>query len=459
MPLLSRRTFLELASAAAITGCSGGKGSFASGSIPLLAFSDIHFNPFYTGNAAVFQALNTAPCNQWQSIFASYEASSPTPPSVWGTDTNYPLLELALASVEQNLGSSEVAIYTGDLLGHNIPTLYEQASGSSDPASILAFTNQAAGFVMQQIRNAVGTIPVVFAVGNCDSYTGYGPDGTFLANTAEMYSAQMLHGIVNDQEFARTFTTAGYYSAELFHGALRVISLNTILCSPLVPGDNSAAVTTQFAWLDAQLAAAEAAGQKVWILMHVPVGGFLGATAANVDSSGHIASAVMMWEPAYQAAFLTTIAKYPGLTSLLIAGHTHMDEYRIVLPGLALEVAPGISPCFANDPAYKLFTLDLNTFVPSDYNAVKYSLATLPKQFEDSYTFTEAYGAADDSPASLEKLYPLLASDPARQAIFRQYYFCGALQGNTITNLTWPVYWAGVGNSSAEGIVAAVNAY
>ncbi|MGA7522815.1 MAG: metallophosphoesterase [Acidobacteriaceae bacterium] len=459
MSHLSRRTFLELAGAAALTGCSGGKNSLMSGSIPLLAFSDVHFDPFYTKNADVFQSLNQATFDQWQSIFESYESSSPTPPSAWGTDTNYPLLKLALASVQQNLGSSEVVIYTGDLLGHNIPGYYQAASGSSDQASMVAFTNNAAAFVMQRIRNAVGTIPVVFAVGNCDSYTGYGPDSTFLANTAEMYSSQMLHGIASYEDFASTFTTAGYYSAELFQGELLVIGLNTIMCSPLVPGDNSAAVTAQFAWLDAQLAAAQTAGQKVWILMHVPAGGFLAATAAGVDSSGHIASAVMMWEPDYQTAFLNALIKYPGVVSMMIAGHTHMDEYRMVLPGYVLEVAPGISPCFANDPAYKLFSLDVSTFAPSDYEAVKYSLAMLPEQFESYYTFTQRYGAADCSPASMEKLYPELVSSPALQAIFRQYYFCGAQPGNTITNLTWPVYWAGVGNATAEGIVAAVNSY
>jgi hypothetical protein len=59
----------------------------------------------------------------------------------------------------------------------------------------------------------------------------------------------------------------------------------------------------------------------------------------------------------------------------------------------------------------------------------------------------------------LESLFPKLASDPALQALFRQYYYSGNNAGNTITNLTWPVYWSGAGNVSEQGIVAAVNAY
>lgn len=44
-----------------------------------------------------------------------------------GTDTNYPLLMLTLASVKENMGTSPVVLSTGDLLGHNIPQLFYTA--------------------------------------------------------------------------------------------------------------------------------------------------------------------------------------------------------------------------------------------------------------------------------------------------------------------------------------------
>jgi sphingomyelin phosphodiesterase acid-like 3 len=467
MPHLSRRTFLELASTALISGCGTGRIPFAADSAPFLAFSDIHFNPFYTNDPKVFQALDAADASQWQGIF---ESAGITAPSLWGTDTNYPLLKLALASIRQNLGASPVAIYTGDLLGHQIATLYQKASGSSNQARMQSFTDKTAAFVMQQIRAAVGDIPVLFAVGNCDSYTGLGPDTNFLASNAQSFYSQMLNGAASRTEFMATFTAAGNYTVNLFGGAVMAIGLNTMLCSPYVvppyvPGarDNSAAVGAQFAWLDLQLAAAQAAGQKVWILMHVPVGGFLGQTATppNIDSSGHIASAYMMWIDSYQTAFMTTIAKYPGLVSMMMAGHTHMDEYRIVMPGYTLEIAPGISPAFLNDPAYKRFTLSLTSFAPTDYQAMKYSLEApvSPTQFQSYYTFTHTYDVPNYSSEYLEQLFPKLASDPATQALFRQYYFSGNNSGNSSTNLTWPVYWSGVGNMSEQELVAAVNAY
>jgi len=422
MPRISRRTFLSLAGAATVVcGCGGKAVIPGNGSSTLLAFSDIHFNPFYTKDSSVFTALNTADVSEWEGIF---ENSGSTVSSTWGADTTYPLLKQALASVRSNLGNSEVVIYTGDLLGHQIPSLYATASGIANPtnAAIAAFTNKTAQFVMQQIRAAVKSIPVVFALGNCDSYTGYGPDSTFLASTADTFYSSMLNGITDHQEFLTTFKSAGYYSVELFQKQLMVIGLNTILCSPLItPLPPASAVNPQFAWLDQQLARAQAAGQKVWIVMHVPVGGYLSATAASADSNGQIPSAQMMWVPAYQTSFLEIVAKYPGLISMLIAGHTHMDEYRLMMPGYALEIAPGISPLFGNDPAYKMFTLDLNTFIPGDYSVVKRSLAAAsPSQFASYYTFTEAYGTPEYSTEYLEKLFPTLATDPVQQARFRQ---------------------------------------
>ena len=54
--------------------------------------------------------------------------------------------------------------------------------------------------------------------------------------------------------------------------------------SPLIPANvppsnNDSAVYTELGWLDATLASAQAAGQKVWLLMHVPPGAIIYITA------------------------------------------------------------------------------------------------------------------------------------------------------------------------------------
>ena len=69
---------------------------------PVVVFSDVHFNPFY--DPSLVPALISAEADEWAGIF---KTSSTTAPSTWGTDTDYPSLELALSSIKQNLGSGQ----------------------------------------------------------------------------------------------------------------------------------------------------------------------------------------------------------------------------------------------------------------------------------------------------------------------------------------------------------------
>jgi len=166
MSHLSRRTFLELAGASVLCGCSGPSTVIGSNDFPVLTFSDLHFNPLYDTDPALILKLVAADVSQWTSIF---ETSMITTLSVAGQDTNYPLFVIALASIKQNLGASPFILYTGDLLGHDIAYLLNQYTGLTDPAVIQQFSTKTVQYITQQIRSAVGNIPVFFAVGNCDS--------------------------------------------------------------------------------------------------------------------------------------------------------------------------------------------------------------------------------------------------------------------------------------------------
>jgi sphingomyelin phosphodiesterase acid-like 3 len=113
----SRCMFLPmLAGFYLLFGCSNGANTnpaSAATTFPVVVFSDLHFNPFYDPTLFVSNPTlcTTADPHTWASIF---QTSTITTPSVWGTDTKYPLLVLALASITQNLGASPLVIYTGD---------------------------------------------------------------------------------------------------------------------------------------------------------------------------------------------------------------------------------------------------------------------------------------------------------------------------------------------------------
>jgi hypothetical protein len=461
MPYLSRRAFLELAGAGLICGCSDANSVTGSANYPVLAFSDLHFNPLYDQTPALLAALIAADASQWASIFAT---SAQTAPSAPGADTNYPLLVLALASIRKTLGGCPLILYTGDLLGHAISSNLTKYTGISDPTVIQEFSDKTVTFVTQQIRSAVGDIPVMFAVGNCDSYTGYGPDSSFLAHSANCFYTNMLNKSTDQAAFLATFTAGGYYSAEPAGTNVMVIGLNTIQCSPLVQNkdgseNNAAAVDAELAWFDSRLADAMAAGKKVWLLMHAPPGADEGTTAKDVATNGHLASSTMMWEPNYQATFMTILAKYPGVVALTLAGHTHMDEYRVMPSGNVVEIVPGISPCFGNNPAYKVFAIDRFTLTPADYRSFNYDLTTIPSQFSAYYRYSDVYPLKGSLERSLGLLCPDLVTNSVLQTSYREHYYSGNNTFNSITNTNWPVYWGGIEHMWAQDLTNAVNSY
>jgi sphingomyelin phosphodiesterase acid-like 3 len=198
-----------------------------------------------------------------------------------------------------------------------------------------------------------------------------GPDSVFLANTVAPYYANFVNGTSADYpEFFNTFTAGGYFSAQPRGRALRVISLNTNLFATPYPGipSNDNTVYAELAWLDTTLASAQATGQKVWLLMHVPPGADTGTTAENFASNATLttATAAMMWVPAYQESFLQILAKFPGVVTFTLAGHTHRDEFRILSSENVLDVVPSISPYLGNDPAFEVFSFTQATFTPTD---------------------------------------------------------------------------------------------
>lgn len=457
-------------------GCSDGGKSGSTSSV--VVFSDVHFNPFY--DPALFPALNAADASQWADIFRT---SAVTAPSTWGFDTNYPLLSLTLASLRENRGNSRLILFTGDILGHNLPQqFYKQISNntttsprdSSDVAAMKAFTDKTVAFFMQQVRAAAGNTPVLFTLGNLDSYTGLGPDSSFLANSAELYYSQFLSGTVDHQTFLDSFKGGGYYAAEPAGMNLIVVGLNTFEFSPsnafFTTATTGPAVAAELAWLDTTLALAQSKGKKVWLLMHVPPGVDKYSTAQAVDSNGRIPdvnAVTLLWDQGYQTDFLRILAKYPGLVNQAFVAHTHMDEYRTISQDTVGITTPGIAPYFGNNPAYKIFTISDETLKATDYTSLSYDLAAMPAQFASYYTFSAAYQMQGDLPDSLAQLFPLLHTDAQKQQLHRGYYFSGHnytaptsnIMNHPITAETWPVYWCGTGNVALQDFFNCVNSY
>ncbi|MFZ4539907.1 metallophosphoesterase [Propionivibrio sp.] len=438
-------------------GCGGGGPNTVS-EFPVLVFSDIHFNPF--DDTSLFTTLNAADPSAWAGIFQT----STNPPSPWNDDTNYASLVLALSSISQNLGTSPFVIYTGDLLGHYFSVHFKKCNGNvEDIPGMETFADKTVAFVTAQIRAAVGNLPVMFALGNSDSYGGLVPEPSFLSQTVGSFYNQFLNGTTAQPAFLSSFKAGGYYSTQPAGTNLMVIGLNTV---PFAYAETASEVSPELAWLDSSLASAQAQGKKVWLLMHIPPGAVLGTTATtagNVASNGHITSATMMWQPGLYEKFILVLAKYPGLVALTLGAHTHMSEYRILSADIVLEITPSITPKFGNNPAFKIFTISSDTLRPTDYRIMNYDLASMPVQFNSYYKFSVAYSMQGFLDVSLYNLFPELHTNNVKQSIYRGYYYSGSsVSGNAvipISNTIWPIYWSGIGKMVEQEFIDSVNAY
>lgn len=440
-----------------ICGCGG---SASGNTYPVIVFSDVHFDPFY--DQTLFHQLDSSDASGWADIFASSGISEP---STYGADSNYPLLVLALSSIQQDLGTSPVVIFTGDVLGHNFAQTYFNLSGSEDVTAMQAFASKTLTFFTQLVKSYIGDIPVMFVLGNADSYTGLAPDSTYFANTAEIYYSNWIGTTADHQTFLNTYEEGGYYSAEPLTGVV-VVALNTVALSTLVLENNDSQVQAELDWLDSTLASAKNAGKKVWLLMHVPPGAYIAETASQLDPGGQLSAATMQLKPDYQTSLLQVLSEYSDIITIMLGGHTHMDEFRNIYGGSPLSsngtlmITPGITPYFNNNAAYRIFTFLSNIFEPTNYISIYYNIATLPSQFDAYYTFGAAYfngvmsGLLDDA---LTELFPTLNTDMTKQGLFRTYYYSGSTASSTITDATWKVYWCGIVDMASPDLIDCVN--
>ena len=464
---------LVLAFTMTFCGCGGGAPPPDPSSWQVVVFSDLHFNALY--DRTLYAQLAASDPTQWDSIF---QTSKITAPSSWGSDTNYPLLQLALTAIKQQASAGgPVLLFTGDLLGHGLPDLfylgYCQTQKCSDPpgpeqtAAMQAFIDKTVLYVTSKVRAAAGQAPVLFAVGNIDSYSTDGPNTDFLTRNAATFYTQFLNGAIDQQAFLSTFTGGGYYSASLPGINVLFVSLDSDSFVSGWPGDPDA----ELAWLDSQLAAARAAGQKVWLLMHVPPGADTQETANNAAAAGTpnkvtATTTSMMWQASYQTTFLQTLQKYPGIVTFAFGGHTHMDEYRIV-GGIVLSQSPSITPWFGNNPAFRLFTIKRDTWLPTDYQSFYFDLAAPPAQFNWLYTFSTTYGLYDNLPASFTQLYPRLTSDSTMQGTYMYLYNSANTTDNKLTkapwdpvnDANWPIFACGISHMDMQGYMDCVNSY
>ena len=460
--------FLLLASALPLLmGAKGGcgKDSDPADSAPLVvAISDFHFTPF--DDPDLFEALRDAKPEDWEAVF---DSSTRTRLPGYGEETNHPLLETALDGVRAAAPGPVYVVFPGDILTHHFKDLYFDATGSRDVAGLKRFIIKTVEYFILQVDERFPGAPVLFTLGNNDSYDGdydLEAGGDFLADTALLFYERFLDGEADRDGFFRTWEAGGYYSAEFGRDDLLFLSLNSVLFSERRPDPGARSTDPghlQLDWLDEELARAGREGRTAYMVTHIPPGAdVFGTIKAYMAPGGSVSDMYPLWHAAYQTRFLDIVDRHRDVLAAVYSGHTHMDEFRLVFnnahtgDGTPVLSIPAVSPIFGNNPAYKVFRLEEATWRFADYDAYALDLHTRQSGFRTFYSFRDLYGVGAPAATSLTSLYGLFFDSPDRLDRYLDRYYSGS-PNSPIDAENQNIYRCAAGRLRGAGFADCVN--
>lgn len=403
----------------------------------VLMLSDLHFNPM--ADPPLVDRLAAAEPQNWRGIF---ESSNGAAISGYGQDTNWRLLRSVLLQARQMLPDAQFLVLPGDFLAHNFRQAFDAAAKEHSGATYRVFVRKTMKFLAQQLEDAFPNRPIVPALGNNDDVCGdflLEPGGPFLADMLPILHS-LIDGGGTSTGFDRGWVGYGNYSVKIHD--IRIISVNTVFFSRRYrnacgsPGGPDPGQAT-LAWLEAELAAAKQAGEPVWLLYHVPPGvdGFTTLFRGSCPDD-----ILPMWEAAYAQPFYALLRQYADSVVVSFAGHTHMDDFRLIgTPGghyAFVLITPALSPIFGQNPAFRTVAYGV---AGSILNETTYDLTNLreassapgaPPAWEAEYTFTREWSLPRIDLPSLERLYSQIQSSPAERDHWRAIFAVAS-----------PVYW------------------
>lgn len=409
--------------------------------------SDVHFDPFTDPRLAL--RLNAAPVERWRAIFQS---AGPLPFSRYGTDTNYALLESALDSMRNEVANPPIVIVAGDFLGHDFRRKFVETMRSSDEAAYESFVNKTIAFLAAEFRGAFPRAQFLPVLGNNDSYCGdyrSAPGSPFFAHMAANWATSAPAPDL--AAWIRQFSNGGYYTANLPVGGARAIVLNDVFWSSNYsnacgnPSEDPGG--DELTWFRGALAAGPRG--PLWVIAHIPPGPDVFTTLQNAASGK---GTVMFLDGKYNDAFLNALVA--GGVTVTVAGHTHMNAFRVVGPDASTPIVPmllvpSISPAFAGNPSYDVVDVDAASAAVTDYRVfVLDDLAALSRDprraasWRREYDFDSVFGRGPVDAHHLDSVEQSMFVDGRVRMRYEQYYD-GESGRASITEATWRAYWCG----------------
>ncbi len=423
--------------------------------------SDIHFNPYF--DPALFPKLQKADASQWETIFAASNVKGIGTYGDFKEETNYLLLASSIKNMAAVNKNPDFVIFTGDFLAHIFHQRYKEVNNNSEDG-LDAFIDKVMTFFALLFEKHFPGVPVFFCLGNNDSYNGdylVVPEGDFLKNSAAIFSNTLLKNPANQNAFSATYPTGGYYTVVPPKTVkTRIIALNAIFFSPKFktgftkynPADK------ELQWFEEELKKAKEQQEKVWLLLHIPPG-------ADVYGSLKQGSFKGDWVERYNNRFVQLLTHYAPIITAGFAGHTHMDDFRLLQSGdeppkglSFIHICPGISILFGNNPGFEKLTYNRGDFVLSDYEVyyidagvVPSDATTLP-EWTKAYGFKEVYKQSAITPATLQRVYTGIKANETDRDLYMKHYDVN--RGKAVTANNWQGYWCGISRWTQDGFNA-----
>ncbi len=427
----------------------GGRAEAAAPQQHWLVVSDVHFDPF--SDSRIVGRLVAAPAERWRSVFAS---AGPMPFSNYGSDTNYPLLESALEGMRNELAAPDVTIVSGDFLAHDFRKKFQAATKLQDERSYDTFVDKTMTFLANEFVTAFPHSKFLPAIGNNDSYCGdYAsePNSPFLMHMAQVWSAGV--GAPDGSSWRTQFSAGGYYTVPLPLANARAVVVNDVFWSQKYTnacGDKTSDPGgDEMNWLRSTL---DGTGPRTpaWVIGHIPPGVDVFSTLSNGAGTNGV---TMMLAERFNDGLIGAIDDAQDVV-MAIAGHTHMNSFRVIGPNPSravtpMFVVPAVSPVYSNNPAFTTLDIDgssaavtdSRTFVLEDLSALAKD-GRRPAKWRREYDFGSVFGHGTIDAPRLEDVEQTMFRDDRVRMRFEQYY--DSESGRVpITDPVWRAYWCG----------------
>lgn len=398
--------------------------------------SDLHFDPM--ADPRLVDHLAAVEPAEWSAVL---EGSGDKSLGRYGRDANWMLLRSALLQARDVSPNPALFLITGDFLAHNFQREFDAAASEHSAVAYRAFVRKTMQFLGQQLKQAFPGTPILPALGNNDEECGdyqLQPGGPFLADTLPF-----VHALIGDSGpgLDQTWTSYGNYSAKV--DGIRILSVNTNFfsihyrnaCGSVNDADPGRAT---FAWLEGALARAKEAQEHVWLIYHIPPGIDGYATLRRGACPGDM---IPMWDQVYGDAYDALLQRYADTVVASFAGHTHMDDFRLIGDAGARYaftlITPALSPIFGQNPAFRTVAYDPAGAIldQTTYDLTNLPSATAPgsapPRWRAEYTFTQEWQLPRVDLLSLDRLDSLIREVPAERE-----------RWHTLFPVSSPVYWA-----------------